>query len=191
MFRFRSGCGLRRQGGQDHVHKAALHGRGLLDGSGGLEGGGDAQEERAADLGVGDLAAAEEDGDLDLVAALEELLDEAGLEVDVVGADLGLEADLAEEGLLLVLVGVALLLGLLVLELAVVEEAADGGVGVGGDLDEVEAAVLGELEGLVEGEDAAFLALVVDEEDLADADAFVDAEIAGYGRPLAASRRWW
>jgi hypothetical protein len=37
---------------------------------------------------------------------------------------------------------------------------------------------------LLNRHDARLLALVIDDQDFADADAFVDAEIAGYNRPL-------
>jgi hypothetical protein len=86
-------------------------------------------------------------------------------------------------------VGLPLLLGLFVLELAVVEDAADGRVGVGGDFDEVEAGVAGHGERFVDGRDAQLVALIVDDEDFPDANPFVDAEFSGYTGPLAASRK--
>jgi hypothetical protein len=46
------------------------------------------------------------------------------------------------------LAGVAFLLGLLVLELAVIEKAADGRDGVGGDLYEVESGLTGASDGI-------------------------------------------
>jgi hypothetical protein len=46
------------------------------------------------------------------------------------------------------LAGIALLLGLLVLELAVIEEAADGRDGVGGDLYKVEPGLAGAGDGI-------------------------------------------
>src|ERR1700744_4738289 len=91
---------------------------------------------------MGDLAAAEHDGDLDAVPAEQETLDVALLGVVVVLGDLRPELDLADRDLLLVLASGLLLLGLLVLVLGVVEYAADGRARVGSDLDEIEIALL-------------------------------------------------
>ena len=62
--------------------------------------------------------------------------------------------------------------GLLLLveaELAVIEDLADGRRGVGGDLDEVEAGILGDAQGVEERHDAAVLPVLVDQLDFADA----------------------
>jgi len=84
------------------------------------------------------------------------------------------------------------LLRLLVLELAVVEDAADGRVRVGRDLDQIEALFAGLCERLLNGDYAEFLPLVVDDEDFADPNPFVDAEIFScYRAPLARVVRWW
>jgi hypothetical protein len=91
---------------------------------------------------VGDLAAAEHDRHLDAVPAEQEALDVALLGVVVVLGDLRPELDLADRDLLLVLAGGLLLLGLLVLELRVVEDPADGRARVRSDLDEIEIALL-------------------------------------------------
>jgi hypothetical protein len=89
-----------------------------------------------------------------------------------------------------VLVRLALLLRLLVLELAVVEDAADGRVGVRRDLDEVQALFAGHLERLLDGDDTEFLTLVVDDEDFPDTNPFVDAKVFGrYARFLLATTR--
>ena len=75
---------------------------------------------------------------------------------------------------------------MLVLELAVVEDAADRWIGVWRDLDEIEALFAGLCERLLNGDYAELLPLVVDDEDFADPNPFVDAEIFScYRAPLA------
>ena len=132
--------GLRRA--EHHRHVAAVLERALLDDAELGELLGEPVEDRDAALGVGHLAAAEHDRDLDLVLVAQEALDVALLGVVVVLRDLGAELDLADRDLLLVLARLLLLLGLLVLVLRVVEHAADGRLGLGRHLDEVEVALL-------------------------------------------------
>ena len=88
------------------------------------------------------------------------------LEVVVVDADLGPELDLLDLDLLLVLLGLVILLVLLVQELAVVRDLADRRVGRGRDLDEVEAPVAGQLDGLDRRQDAEGVLLLVDDPNL-------------------------
>src|SRR3989304_8785001 len=99
--------GARRQ---DHAQEAALQPRRPFDGGDLLQAVVDAVQQVSPDLGVGELSTAEHNRDLDLVALSEELLGGARLELHVVGVDLGLEADLPQDHVLLVLAGVALLL---------------------------------------------------------------------------------
>ena len=82
-------------------------------------------QQRPAALGVGLLAAAEHDRDLDLVVLAQEALDVALLGLVVVVGDLRPQLDLADVDLRLVLAGRLLLLLLLVLVLRVVEQAGD------------------------------------------------------------------
>ena len=90
------------------------------------------------------FAATEAQGDLDLVAFLEEALHGLHLDLVIVIVDAGTQLDFLDlDGLLLL----ARLGGLLLLEeavFAVVEDLADGRGGVRRDLHEVEAGVLGE-----------------------------------------------
>ena len=69
------------------------------------------------------------------------------------------------------------LLGLLVLVLGVVEHAADGRARVGGHLDQIEVALLGEAQGVGRLEHPHLVALVVDQPDLGHADALVDPRL--------------
>ena len=92
-------------GSEDHRHVAPVEVGPLLDDRQLGELLGQAVEERDAALGVGDLAAAEHDRDLDLVLGLEEALDVALLGGVVVRGDLRPELDLPDVDLLLVLLG--------------------------------------------------------------------------------------
>ena len=86
------------------------------------------------------------------------------------------ELDFLDDDDLLLLARGAVALVLLVEELAVVLDFADGRDGVGRDLDEVEGALAGHLEGFERGHDAELLAVLVNDADFAGADAFVGAD---------------
>ena len=100
----------------------------------------------------------------------------------VVLGDLRAELDLADRDLLLVLARGLQLLGLLVLVLRVVEDAADGRARLGGDLDEVELALLRVAQRLVGLHDADLVAILADDADLGHADALVDPRRVPLGR---------
>src|SRR4029077_9724375 len=120
------------------------------------------------------LAAAEHDRDLDLVLALEEALDVTLLGVVVVLRDLRAELDLTNRDLLLMLAGGLELLRLLVLVLGVVEHTADGRTGLGGDLDEVEIALLRVPERVRSLHHADLAAVLADQAHFRHADTVVD-----------------
>ena len=121
-----------------------------------------------------DLTAAEHDRDLDLVLGAQEALDMALLGGVVVRRDLRAELDLPHVDLLLVLLGLLGLLRLLVLVLRVVEDAADGRLGLGRDLDEVELLALRDAQRLVGVHDAELAAGFIDQTHLRDTDPVVD-----------------
>src|SRR6202030_2002943 len=127
------------------------------------------------DLGVRHLAAAEEDGRLDLVAVLEEALDVLLLELVVVLVHLRAELDLFHQNHLLVPPGLARSLLLLVLVLAEIHDAADRRHRRRGDLDEVESLLFRNGQRGGRRHDAELLPGVVDHPDFADADALVHA----------------
>ncbi len=133
---------------------------------------------------MGQLAAAEAQGHLDLVAFLEEPVHRPGLHIVVVDIDVGPELDLLDLDHLLPLARLGLLLLLLELELAVVEDLADRRIRVWGDLDQVQTGFLGGLDGGGGGHYPLFFAVLIDEQNARDADVFVDAW-AVLGR-----RRW-
>ena len=167
--------GEHRLGGSEHHrHVAAVEVGALLDDGQLGELVGQAVEDHLPALGVRDLTPAEHDRHLDLVAALEEALDVALLRRVVADRDLRAELDLADRDLLLVLARGLLLLRLLVLVLRVVEHAADGRTGLGGDLDEVEIALLRIAQRLVGAHDTDLVAVLADHADLGHADPLVD-----------------
>ena len=79
---------------------------------------------------------------------LEEVTDRLHLEVEVVLVDLGAHLDLLEGLDLLLLSGVLLLLLELVAILAVIHDPANGRLGQGGDLHQVQHPILGHPDGL-------------------------------------------
>jgi hypothetical protein len=86
---------------------------------------------------------------------------------------------------MLQLAGLALLLGLLVLELAIVKQAADGRVGVRGDLNEVQVLLASDIEGLKDGYDAESLTLGSDNKYFSGSDALVYSKLfSSYWGPL-------
>ena len=131
---------------------------------------------------MGLLAASEHDRHLDLVLLAQEALDVALLGLVVVGGDLRPQLDLADVDLLLMLAGRLGLLLLLVLVLRVVEQAGDGRLRVGRDLDQVEVALGGQRQRLVGGDDPHLVSVLVDEPDLGDADPLVDPRRVTLGR---------
>ena len=85
------------------------------------------------------------------------------------------ELDLLDVDQFLLLAGVVGLLALLIEELAVVHDPADGRGGVGRDLHQVEIQRLRPFLRLLEGEDAGLVSLLVDQPDLDGPDFLVDA----------------
>ena len=137
----------------------------------------EALQQATARVGARLLAAAEHDGDLDLVARLEEADDVALLGLVVVGVDLETETDLLDDGVGLVATRLARLHRGLVLELAVVHELRYGGTRLGRDLDQVEIRLLGKPQRVLDPHDADLFALGADQADLGHADFFVDARL--------------
>jgi hypothetical protein len=130
------------------------------------------------------LAAAEEDGELHLVAAIEESRGLPSLRFEIMIVDLRPYADLFQFDDMLIATGFALFPALLVPEFAIIHQSADRGDGVRRDLDQVEAPVARHLQRFERGNDANLLALLVDEPDLADPDTLVDAGLDGSGNNL-------
>ena len=155
----------------------------------------DGEEQHATAVRVRELASAEADRDLELVALVEELRRRADLRVDVVLVDLRRDPDLLPGHRALLLLGVLGLLLELVAVLPEVEDAAHRRLGRRRDLDEVVPLFLRLRERARRGHDAQLLPVQSDEADGRDADLIVDpqlgrgyreAPVRGVRSPLAA-----
>ena len=89
------------------------------------------------------FSASETDRSLNLVSACQEFLSAFYSYFKIVNVDLSRKADFLDVHNLLIAACFLLLLGLLEAELAVIHNAADGGLSGGGDLDQIEAALVG------------------------------------------------
>ncbi len=141
-------------GRQHHHHVPPIQLRIGLYGSKFLEITREMVQESPAQLGVGHLPAPEHDGDLDASPGLEEPDDVPLLDPVIVGIDLWAHLDLLDLDARLPLPGFFLLDGSLVLELAVVHDAANGGLGLRSHLDQVQVQVLGSSQSLLDRHDA-------------------------------------
>src|SRR5690606_20077307 len=171
-------------GRQHHHHVAAVLLRGRLDDTEVGDVVGQPLQQPEPQLGAGLFAAAEHDGDLDLVAALEEAGHVALLRLVVVGVDLRPELLLLDHRLLLVPAGLTGLLGSFVLELAEVHELRHRGACLRGDLDQVETGLLSQSQCVFDADDANLLAVRTDEPNFGHADALVDARVGADGASL-------
>src|SRR5215213_9562578 len=136
--------------------------------------GGQPLQQPPPELGVGHLAAAEHDGDLDLVALLEEPLDVTLLGLVVVRVDLGPHLHLFEGHQVLLAPGFLGLDGLLVLELRVVHQLDHRRAGHRGHLDHVEVLGAGHPQGLLGVHHPELFAGGADHPDLRGPDPVVD-----------------
>ena len=123
---------------------------------------------------MGHLPAAEAHRDLHPVALGQELLGVAQLGVEIADVDARGHAHLFDLHHVLVFPGLLLPLGLLEAELPVVHELAHGRGGVGGDLHQVQALLVGQALALRRGHDAQLAAVGADETDLPVADLLID-----------------
>jgi hypothetical protein len=140
----------------------------------------DREQERAATIRVGHLTPAEADGDLQLVAFIEEPRGRFDLRLDVVVVDLRRHADLFPRDSALLLLGVLGLLLLLVAVLPEVEDLGDRRCRVRGDLDQIPALALRELQGARCRYDPKLGPVGADKADGGNADLVVDAELGSY-----------
>lgn len=170
---------FRLERSHEHDHGPALHSWRLFDDAVRPELIGELIEERFAEIRVGHLAPPKEDRQLDLVSGVEELrgLPAFGLEVMVV--DLGPDADLFQLDNVLMAAGLTLFAALLVSKLPVVHEPADGWHRIGSHLDEIEPPLARHLKRIECGDNANLLAVLINQPDLADPDALIDAGLDG------------
>jgi hypothetical protein len=125
---------------------------------------------------MGQLAAAEEDCRLDLVAVREEALDVLLLEIVIVLVDLRAEFDLLDLDHPLMLLGFARPLLLLVLVLAEIHDPADRRHRRRRDLDEVEPLLLGDGNSLRRRHDPELLPGLIDDANFTDPNTLVGAD---------------
>lgn len=130
---------------------------------------------RSAQILVSHLAATETQGDLHLVAVLEELVNRAHLDLVVMGVGPGTELHFLDLDDLLILASLGFFLLSLVLELAIVHDLADGRRRVRGNLHEIESGLFGHYQGSFGGYYAYVFAIGADEADFRGPNAFVDA----------------
>ena len=88
--------------------------------------------------------------------------------------DLRRKADLFDFHNALIFLGFLLFFSLLKAELAIVHDLADGGIGLGGDVHQVESLFFGGIQRLLKGHDPQLLALAVDQPDFLFPDFLVD-----------------
>jgi len=163
----------------EHGHGPAFHPWRLLDRAVRTELVGELIEQDFAQIRVGHLAAAEENSQLDLVSSVEELRGLATLRLKVMVVDLGPDADLFQLDNVLMAAGLTLFAALLVSKLPVVHEPADGWHRIGSHLDEIEPPLARHLKRIECGDNANLLAVLINQPDLADPDALIDAGLDG------------
>ena len=148
-------------------------------------------EQRLPQVGVGHFASAEQHRKLDFIPGVEELGCLAPFGLEVVVVDLRPNADLFQLDDVLVTARLALLAALLVPVLAVIHQPADRRHGIGRYLNQVKPALARHLERIKGRNDANLLALFVNESNLANADALVDAGLDGSRNSLPPKPEQW
>jgi hypothetical protein len=168
---------LRRK---DHHDPPAVHLWRLLEFGDGFELFLQTLNQLVAFIDVGVFAAAEDDAEDHLVFLGQELFGPVDLRHEVVVADLGAHAEL----FVFAVVGVAFVLPLLllVLEFAVVHDAANGRLFLGRNFDEVEADFAGALQGVDGFHDAEDFSFRADHSDRRDADLLIDPLVLAVDR---------
>ena len=171
-----------RVGSKDHEHLSPFHASDGLDDRDVLQVADDPLEHLVPEFPVAELAASKHHRDACLVGVLQEFPDLPDLDVVVVRLGPRAQLDLLQQHHHLLLLGLVLLLLLRVLELPVIHDLADGRLGERAHLDEVEAALLGRAQRLLDRQDAELLTLGSNASHLSGLDAAVGARVAA--RPL-------
>ncbi len=134
----------------------------------------DPGHELLGQFGFGSFPAPDHDGHLDLVSLLQKPGHVLHLEIVIMDADLRPELDLFELDVFLVFLGFVLFFVLFVKKLSIIHDPADRGVGLRGDLDEVEAPLAGQIQGLRDGHDTHLFFLFIDHSNLFGPNHFID-----------------
>ena len=122
------------------------------------------------------LAAAKLHGKLDLVALFQELHGSIDLNLAVMIVYLGAKANLLEGNDMLFLLAFFRLALLLVDPLSIIHNPADRRLGRRRDLDEIQARLVGPVLGLLDGDDADLLIVLINQPYGADADLLIDSK---------------
>ena len=133
----RSGFG-RLPGSQDHDHLATLHAGLVFNLCDGFEVDLDLLKQLHAELGVGKFTSPETQGHLNLVTFFEEAVHGSGLHLIVVGVDIRPKLDFLDLDDLLALASLVLLFLFLEFELPIIQDLADGRIGIGNDFHKVQ-----------------------------------------------------
>jgi hypothetical protein len=176
---------LRRQ---NHHHLTTLESRFAFDFGHRLRLGLHAIQHFHAEMLMRHLTAAKPQRDFDLVAFFEEAPDRAHFHVIVMIVDAGTHLDLFDLDDLLILACFRLLLLLLVLVLAVIQDFADRRLRIGRDLDKIETGVGCSLHGIQFADDSDVLSSFVDQSHFTGPDLVVDLRASRFARRRGSHR---
>lgn len=129
---------------------------------------------------MGDLATAELDSKLDLVALLQELNSVLKFEVEVMLIDSRPQFDALKFGDMALFARFAIALALLVFVLSVIHDLTDRRISGRSDLDEVQTTFFGKRQGIASGNYAVLCTFIIDQTAIPNAYAFVNSEILIY-----------
>jgi len=161
------------------VHPSAFHPGETFNLGDFLQGLGKLVEHEFSQFLIGHFPASEQASGLDLVAFLQKFPGLAYLDFQVVGVDLGSHANFLDDGGGRPTLSLQLFL-LLVFEFPVIENLAYRRSGIGGDRDEGEARSFGWFQSIRGGSWTDLHPFRVDEEDLTNSDASVDAVLFSF-----------
>ena len=157
-----------------HDHLAAFHLREVLDAPMFFGVFCHTLQQLAAQVLVRHLSAPKTQGDFHLVAVLQELEDVAHLDVIVIGIGVGPKLDLFDLNDLLLFAGLGLTLLLFVFELAKIHDLADGGIGVGRDLNQIKPRLICHIKGTRGRYNADIFAVGTNQADFRGADVLIN-----------------
>ena len=142
-------------------------------------------EQAPPDLRVGHFSPAEQDGQLYLIAMIEELRGLAALGFQIVIVDLRTNPNFLELDDMLILARLTLLAALLIPELAVIHQAANRRHRVRSHFNKIKPALSRHFERITGRNDTDLVSFFVDQPDFANPDSFIDSRLngSGNGRP--------
>jgi len=178
----RACLGLDRR--HEHDHGPAFHARRLLDSAVRPELIGKLVQQSLTNIRMRHLSTTEQDSELDLIASVEEPRRLSPLRLQVVVVDLRPDAHLFQLDNVLIAARLTIFPALLIAKFAVIHQSTDGRNGIRRNLDQIEAPLTRHLERVERQNDANLPALLIDEPNLAEPDALIDAGLDGSGNNL-------